>query len=48
MKARLEKVLNIGAAVVTLAAVLGLDPLTAALLSAAISLGLAVSAGLTQ
>jgi hypothetical protein len=46
MKTRLEQVLHLGAAAVTLAAAFRLDPVTVALLSAAISVGLAVSAGL--
>ena len=46
MKTRLEQLLNLGAAAVTLAAAFGLDPLTAGLILAAINVGLAVSAGL--
>jgi hypothetical protein len=48
MKMRLEQVLHLGAAAVTLAAAIGLDPVTAALSAAAISVGLAVSAGLPR
>jgi hypothetical protein len=48
MKMRLEQLLNLSAATVTLAAALGLDPMAAALSLAAISVGLAVSAGLTR
>jgi hypothetical protein len=46
MKIRLEQLLNLGAAAVTLAAAFGLDPTVAMLFLAAISLGLAVAAGL--
>ena len=46
MKMRLEQLLHFGAAVVTLAAAFGLAPMAVALLSAAISVDLAVSAGL--
>lgn len=48
MKVRLERTLNLSAAVVSVATVLGFDPVLGALLSAAISLGLALSAGLRQ
>jgi len=48
MKMRLEQLLNLAAAIVTLAAALGLDPLAAALSLAAIHVGLAVSAGLPR
>jgi len=48
MKIRLEKLFHISAAAVTLAAAFGLDPMAAALSLAAISLGLAVSAGLSR
>jgi hypothetical protein len=48
MKTKLEQLLNLGAAAVTLAAVFGLDPVVAMLLQAAISVGLAVSAGLPR
>jgi hypothetical protein len=46
MKMRLEQVLNLGAAAVALAEAFGLDPMVAALSMAAISIGLAISAGL--
>jgi hypothetical protein len=46
MKIRFELLLNLAAAAVTIAAEFGIDPLTATLLLAAISVGLAVSAGL--
>jgi hypothetical protein len=46
MKKRIEQLLNLAAATVTLAAALGLDPFAAAVSLAAISVGLAVSAGL--
>ncbi len=46
MKMKLEQILNVSAAAVTLAAAFGLDPLTAALLLAGISVGLAICAGL--
>jgi hypothetical protein len=46
MKVRLEQALNLSAAAVALAAAFGLDPAVAALLLSAISVGLAVSAGL--
>jgi hypothetical protein len=45
MKKRLEQALHLGAAVVTVAAAFGLNPIAAAMLLAAISVGLAVSAG---
>jgi hypothetical protein len=48
MKTRLEQMLNLIGAVVTLAAAFGLDPMIAALASAAIGVGLAVSAGLPR
>lgn len=48
MKIKLEQLLHFGAAAVTLAAAFGLDPVVAMLLLAAISMGLAVSAGLTR
>jgi hypothetical protein len=48
MKVKLERALNLGAAAVTLAAAFGLDPMVAALSLAAISIGLAVSAGLPR
>jgi hypothetical protein len=46
MKIRIEQALHFGAAAVTLAAALGLNPLIAAVSLAAISIGLAVSAEL--
>ena len=46
MKVRLEQALNLGAAAVTLAAAFGLDPVIAAVSLAAISVGLAIAAGL--
>lgn len=48
MKTKLERLLNLGAAAVTLAAAFGLDPVAAALSSAAISVGFAVTVGLTR
>jgi hypothetical protein len=48
MKIRLEQLLNLGAAAVTLAAALGLDPAIAMPLLAAISMGLAVAAGIPR
>jgi hypothetical protein len=48
MKTRLEQVLNVGAAAVNVAAAFGLDPWVVALLLAAISVGLAVSAELPR
>jgi len=48
MKVKLEQALNLGAAAVTLAAAFGLDPVVAALSLAAISVGLAVTAGLPR
>jgi hypothetical protein len=48
MKMKLEQLLNLGVAAVTLAAVFGLDPVVAMLLLAAIYVGLAVSAGLSR
>jgi hypothetical protein len=48
MKIRLEQLLNLGAAAVALAAAYGLDPTVAMLLLAAISVGLAVAAGLSR
>jgi hypothetical protein len=48
MKMQLERLLNLGAAAVTLAAAFGLDPMAVALSLAAISVGLAISAGLTR
>jgi hypothetical protein len=48
MKIILEQLLNLGAAAVNLAAAFGLDPVVAMLLLAAISVGLAVSAGLPR
>jgi hypothetical protein len=48
MKIRLEQSLNLGAAAVALAAAYGLDPAVAMLLLAAISVGLAVAAGLPR
>jgi hypothetical protein len=48
MKVKLEQALNPGAAAVTLAAAFGLDPVIAALSLAAISVGLAVTAGLPR
>jgi hypothetical protein len=48
MKIRIEQALHVGAAAVTLAAAFGLNPLIAALSLAAISVGLAVSAGLPR
>jgi hypothetical protein len=44
MKRRLEQLLNLGAAVVSFAAAVGLDPAVAIPLLAAINLGLAVVA----
>jgi hypothetical protein len=46
MKTRLEQLLNLSTAAVTLAAAFGLDPVVAALALATISVGLAISAGL--
>jgi hypothetical protein len=46
MKVKLEQALHLGAAAVTFAAAFGLDPVAAALTLAAISVGLAISAGL--
>ncbi|HEV7601610.1 MAG TPA: hypothetical protein VGO49_15325 [Bradyrhizobium sp.] len=48
MKIKLEQLLNFGAAALTLAAAFGLDPTVAALYSAAISVGLALAAGLKR
>jgi hypothetical protein len=48
MKTRLEQLFNLGAAAVTLATAFGLDPTVAMLLLAAISVGLAVAAGLPR
>jgi hypothetical protein len=48
MKTRFEQALHLGAAVVTLAAAFGLDPMVAAVLLAAISVGLALSAGISD
>jgi hypothetical protein len=48
MKIRLEQLLNLGAAVVTIAAAVGLDPAVAMPLLAAISVGLAVAAGIPR
>jgi len=48
MKLRLEQLLNLGAATVLLAAAVGLDPAVAMLLLAAISVGLAVAAGIPR
>ncbi len=48
MKMQLERLLNLGAAAVTLAAAFGLDPMASALSLAAISVGLAISASLTR
>jgi hypothetical protein len=48
MKVNLERALNLGAAAVTLAAAFGLEPVVAALSLAAISVGLAVTAGLPR
>ncbi len=48
MKIRLEQLLNLGAAAVNLAAAVGLDPAIAMLLLAAISVGLAVAAGISR
>jgi hypothetical protein len=48
MKKRLEQLLNLGAAGVTLAAAAGLDPAVAMPLMAAISVGLAVAAGIPR
>jgi hypothetical protein len=48
MKRRLEQVLNLCAASMTLATALGLDPKVAAIFLAAISVGLALSAGLRR
>jgi hypothetical protein len=45
MKMRLEQLLHVGAAIVTLAATFGLDPVVAGLLLSSISVGLAVCAG---
>jgi hypothetical protein len=46
MKVHLERALHLSAAVVGVAILLGFDPVLGALLFAAISLGLALSAGL--
>ena len=46
MNVRIEQALHLGAAAVILAEALGLDPMIAAVALAAISVGLAVSAGL--
>jgi hypothetical protein len=48
MKSTLQLWLNLAAAAVTLAAAFGLDSMVAMLLLAAISVGLAVSAGLPR
>jgi hypothetical protein len=48
MKVRLEQLLNLGAAAVTLAAAFGLDPALSTLLLEAISVGLAVVASLPR
>ncbi|HEX3496586.1 MAG TPA: hypothetical protein VHT02_05345 [Methylocella sp.] len=48
MKIRLEQLLNLVAAAVNLAAAVGLDPAVAMLLLAAISVGLAVAAGIPR
>jgi multisubunit Na+/H+ antiporter MnhC subunit len=48
MKMRLEQLLNLAAATVTLAAAFGLDPLATALSLAAINVGFAVSACLPR
>jgi hypothetical protein len=48
MKRRLEQLLNLGAAAVTIAAAGGLDPAIAMPLLAAISVGFAVAAGIPR
>jgi len=48
MKVKLEQALHLSAAVVTVAAAFGLDAMTTALSLAAISVGLALSAGLPR
>ncbi len=48
MKTRLEQALHLGAAAVTLAAAFGLNPTVAAMSLAAISVGLALSAGVSN
>jgi hypothetical protein len=48
VKIKLEQALHLSAAVVTLAAAFGLDTIVAAMSLAAISVGLAVSAGLPR
>jgi hypothetical protein len=48
MKTRLEQLLNLAAAMVTLAAAFGLNPLAAAISLAAISVGLAMTARLPR
>jgi hypothetical protein len=48
MKTRLEQAFHLGAAVVTVAAACGLNPMVAAMSLAAISVGLAVSAGISD
>jgi hypothetical protein len=48
MKVKLEQALHLSAAAVTVAAAFGLDPMIAALSLAAISVGLAVSAGIPR
>ena len=48
MKIRLEQLLNLGAAALTIAAAVGLDPAVAMPLLAAISVGLAVAAGIPR
>jgi hypothetical protein len=48
MKITLEQLLNLGAAAVTFASAVGLDPQIAMLLLTAVSLGLAVAAGIPR
>jgi hypothetical protein len=48
MKLKLEQTLHLSAAAVTFATAFGLDPMIAALSLSAISLGLALSAGLPR
>jgi hypothetical protein len=45
MKKKIEVLLNLAAAAVSLAVAFGLDPLTAVLLLAGISVGFAISSG---
>jgi hypothetical protein len=48
MELKLEQALHLSAAVVTFATAFGLDPMIAALSLSAISVGLALSAGLSR